>query len=90
MEAVGIVRIPVVRVSRVRSVPVITEAVRAVRVSVVRALATAVTVVRGPERVLAWVRASVSVVRVARVLAVRGKILCAPRIVGRTSVRILR
>ena len=80
-----IVRIPVARVSRVRSAPVRTGVVRAARVSVARALAT---VVRELERVPAWVR--VSVARVARALAVRAKTLCAPKIVGRTSARILR
>ena len=77
VEAAVIVRIPVVRVSRVRSAPV--------RTGVVRAL---VTVVREPEREQAWVR--VSAARVVRVLAVRGKTLCAPRTVGLTSVRTLR
>ena len=83
-----IVRIPVARVSRVRSAPVRTGVVLAARVSVVRALATAATVVRELERVPAWV--PVSVARVARALAVRAKTLCAPRIVGLTSARTLR
>ena len=83
----GIVRILVARVSRVRSAPVKTGAVRAARVSAAR---VAATVVREPERVPAWVRASVSVAQVGRVLAARGKTLCAPRIVGPTLARTLR